>query len=290
MTPIPLSRRRPAALLVGALLLAALPRISGAQASTASGASLPLHVEVTLTAGALRLTKGEGGGEYFRNRVVTGAGNTVARAVGSPRERGDMRPEDDVYFLVFGRAPDGEPFARVVAPSSGWFWRVYPVGRGDDGDGDEIDESPLWEADLPEGASMEVGIAVLEYDGDGAGGSFVVNDAVAADVVGRLEAVQRVGLALAERVARGDSLARRPGVVREALASALGPRVDDVIGAMAVEVRAVGGRPQATWRPLDDAKDKGHSRFLRGRPLKPRWFQLGGDGARYEAHLRVSAR
>jgi hypothetical protein len=270
-------------LALGALLLAASP-IAGARAQA------PVHVSVTLTAGALRLTRGEGGGEYFRNRVVTGAGNAVARAMGSARQRGDRRAEDDVYFLLFGRTAGGEPFSRIVASPSGSFWRVYPVGRGDDGDDDEIDESPLWEGDLPDGASMELAIAVLEYDGDGAGGVLAGLDTASADVVGRLEAVQRVGLALAEGMARGDSTVRRPGVVRDALASAVGAGVDDVIGAMAVEIRGVGGKPQATWRPLDDARDKGHSRFMRGRPLEPRWFQLGGDGARYEVHLRVSAR
>ena len=271
-----------ARMLAATLAALALVRALPAQGSTpAARAESALRVSVTLAAGALRLTANEGGGEYFRRRVTTGVSNAVAKAVGAPRERGDLRPEDDVYLLVFGRAPDGAPFARVVAPPSGALYHVYRVGRGDDGDGDEMDEVPLWDGIVAGIDTLRLVVAMLEHDAGAA-------DSAAVDPVAtRLALAEQVGLALAHRVVRDGAAALAAGDVRRALAIVAGD--DDVVGAMQVDVRATAGKPQAAWRALDDARDKGHSRFMRGRPLKPRWFQLGGDGARYEVHLRVSA-
>lgn len=49
------------------------------------------------------------------------------------------------------------------------------------------------------------------------------------------------------------------------------------------------GRQMAAWRALKGAKDRAHNAFARGRPLKPRMFELRGSGGHYEAAVRVIA-
>jgi hypothetical protein len=150
------------------------------------------------------------------------------------------------------------------------------------------DELLMWDGTMREGAELELIIALVEFDGDGTYAQGAWGGLRGLLARSRPDSVRVVAEVLADRLMRGDSVA--PGVIRSALSNAGGAAADDVIGAVRVRISVRDGAVRADWTPLDHARDRGHPRLSKGRPLKPRAFQLEGGDASYDMHFRVTAR
>jgi hypothetical protein len=199
-------------------------------------------------------------------------------------------PGDEIWFVVAGRDPAGGEFARTL-PDDELFWTLFSNPDAEEERENDLPPQELWRGTLGPGERTELTVVALEHDGaradDAEPGK--VPDTVIASMRRAHAAARTAAVRLAAETTAADSLVGTVAPIASALDALLASGTNQLVGAFAVRVGNEDGRLVAEWRTLSDAKDRGHNAFSRGRPLKPRMFQLRGSGSRYEAAVRVSA-
>jgi hypothetical protein len=198
-------------------------------------------------------------------------------------------PGDELWFVVAGRDPANGEIAHTLPEDL--FWTLYSESDAEEGREVDLPPQELWTGVLAPGESAELTLVALEHDGaradDVAPGK--VPDTVIATMREAHGAAREVASRMARETVAADTLVGTSAPVAPALGALLGGTANQLVGAFAVRVANEAGALVAEWRALDGTRDRGYSRFGRGRPLRPRTFRLGGSGSHYEAVVRVNA-